>query len=68
MDEVTEYLSEAAEYQYVPPRMYIVELTREDAINLVHAAHTHAEGLLPIEAKRLVDSANRLASQTVHYS
>jgi hypothetical protein len=50
------------------PTMYIVELTREDAINLVHAAHTHAERLLPVESKRLIDSANRLASQTVHYS
>jgi hypothetical protein len=55
------------EYMY-HPTMYIVELTREDAINLVHAAHTHAERLLPVESKRLVDSANRLASQTVHYS
>jgi hypothetical protein len=66
MDAMTE------ESQYVPEyanaRMYIVELTREDAINLVHAAHTYAEGLLPSESKRLVDSANRLGSQTMHYS
>jgi hypothetical protein len=57
------------EHEYVhQPTMYIVELTREDAINLVHAAYTHAEGLLPSESKRLVDSANRLGSQTMHYS
>jgi len=59
-------LTDEGEYVY-QPTMYIVELTREDAINLVHAAHTHAEGLLPAESKRLVDSANRLANQTVHY-
>ena len=61
MDTVTED-------QYADGRMYIVELTREDAINLVHAAHVHAEKLLPVESKRLIDSANRLAGQTVHYA
>jgi hypothetical protein len=66
MDSMTE--ENAYGPEYADARMYIVELTREDAINLAHAAHVYAEGLLPIEAKRLMESANRLAGQTVHYA
>lgn len=47
-------------------RKYIIELTRKDATNLVHAAYMHAERLNADESKRLMDSANQLASQCVH--
>jgi hypothetical protein len=47
--------------------MYVVELEREDVMKLVHAAHTHAEGLNALDAKRLMDSANRLSEQVVYY-
>lgn len=61
MDAMTEH-----EYEF-PASMYIVELSREDIIDLVHAAHVHAEKLLPVESKRLVDAANRLSAQAVYF-
>jgi hypothetical protein len=38
-----------------------------DIMKLVHAAHMYAEQLYAGDAKRLTDSANRLASQSVYH-
>lgn len=54
--------------EYVHPAThYIVELDREDIMNLVHAAHIYAERLDAPESKKLMDSANRLSDQAVYY-
>jgi hypothetical protein len=50
------------------PSMYIVEMTRNDVIDLVHAAYMHAEGLNAEESKRLKESAKRLSDQAVYFN
>lgn len=56
------------EHEYVRYQsLFIVEMERGDVINLVHAAHMHAEKLSAPESKELVDAANRLSDQVVYY-
>jgi hypothetical protein len=50
------------------PSLYIIELERDDVMNLVHAAHMHSERLNPTEAQQLIASADRLAAQAVYYN
>ena len=58
-----------ADEEYTEPgTLYIVELNRDDIMMLVHAAHMHAEKMPAPESKRLIDSANRLSGQAVHYN
>ena len=54
------------EYVY-QPTLYIIELTRDDVIELVHAANMHAERLDASESKRLMDAVDRLSGQAVYY-
>ena len=61
-------MSTVIEDEYVyQPTLYIIELTRDDVIELVHAANMHAEGLGTEESKRLMDSAKRLSDQAVYF-
>lgn len=48
--------------------LYVIELTRNDVLNLVHAAHMHSERLNAEEAKSLMDSAKRLSDQAVYFN
>jgi hypothetical protein len=48
--------------------LYVIELTRNDVLNLVHAAHMHSERLNAKEAKSLMDSAKRLSDQAVYFN
>jgi hypothetical protein len=48
--------------------LYVIEMTRNDVIDLVHAAHTHADTLTADESKRLKGAAKRLSEQAVYFN
>jgi hypothetical protein len=62
-------MTDMTEHEYVRYQsLFIVEMERGDVLNLVHAAHMHAEKLPAPESKELMDAANRLSNQVVYYA